>query len=157
MINIVLPNFFTADIIGFTRILWCSPLVFANVYLSSRYRRVTSAYSSNYQRKSSRIDFRRITFSNAHFESSDAHFELCDAQFVRYVLNDQSRYVWMWFAMIFADSSMNTRRSREDSSMNLDVNVCKNHRRVCFIRGEEFKRVGRTIFIEYRCFFLPIY
>ena len=38
--------------------------------------------------------------------------------------------------------------SREDSSMNLDVNVCKNQRRVCFIRGEEFQIVGTTIFIK---------
>ena len=27
-----------------------------------------------------------------------------------------SRYVWMWFAMIFADSSMNTRRSHDVES-----------------------------------------
>ena len=60
-------------------------------------------------------------------------------------------------AMIFADSSMNKRKSREDSSMNLNVNVRKNQRRVCFIRGEEFHRVGRTIFIKLKCFFLPIY
>ena len=39
-------------------------------------------------------------------------------------------------------------RSREDSLMNLDLNVCKNQRRVCFIRGEEFQHVGRTIFIK---------
>ena len=52
--------------------------------------------------------------------------------------------------MNFADSTMNTRRSREDNLMNLDVKVCKNQRRVCFIRGEEFQRVGRTIFIRYK-------
>ena len=46
------------------------------------------------------------------------------------------------------DNADVTRRSREDSSMNLDVNVCKNQRRVCIIHGEEFQRVGRTIFIK---------
>ena len=43
-----------------------------------------------------------------------------------------SRYVWIWFAMIFADSTSNTRRSRKNSSLNLDVNV------------------GRTIFIKWK-------
>ena len=72
------------------------------VDLSSRYRRVTSAYSSQYQRKSSRIDFRHISFSATHFE-------LCDDQFVRYVLNDQK----VRLNVIFDYNSMNTRRSRD--------------------------------------------
>ena len=38
--------------------------------------------------------------------------------------------------------------SCEDSLMNLDVNVCKNQRRVCFICGEELKCVGKTILLN---------
>ena len=53
-----------------------------------------------------------------------------------------------WFALIVWWICGGHATSREDSSMNLDVNVCKNQRRVCFIRGEELKRVGRTIFIK---------
>ena len=94
------------------------------------------------------------TISKNHRESTSDVFHLATlilsclmlSLYVTYKMI--SRYVWMWFAMIFADSSMNTRRSREDSSMNLNVNVCKNQRRVCLIRGEEFQRVGRTIFIK---------
>ena len=89
------------------------------------------------------------TISENHRESTSATLILSCAMLSLYVMFEMiSRYVWMWFAMIFADRSMNTRRSREDSSMNLDVNVGKKQRRFCFIRGEEFKRVGRTIFIK---------
>ena len=33
-----------------------------------------------------------------------------------------SRYVWMWFAMIIADSSMNMRRSRKGHAFYLYIN-----------------------------------
>ena len=53
-----------------------------------------------------------------------------------------SQSVWTWFAMIIADSSMITRMSRDDE------NVCKNQRWPPNIRGVEFQRVGRTLFIK---------
>ena len=119
------------DIIVFTAV-FCKRLHLD----SSTYLRVTSALSSNYQQLPSRIVFRHISFS-------DVHFELCDVEFLCYLLNDQSvrlnviRDDFRWY---FDDNANVTRRSRKECSIN--------QRRVCFIRGEEFQRVGRTIFIE---------
>ena len=136
-------KFFTADIIGFTRILWCPPLVLQRLHLeSSTYLRATVAWPPRIHR----------TISENHRESTSDVFHTATlilscamlSLYGKYKMI--TRYFWMWFAIIFADSSMNTQRSREDSSMNLDINVCKNQLRVCFIRGEEFPRVGRTIF-----------
>ena len=91
-------KFFTADI-------WCSPLLFANVYIvdSPTYRRV--AWPPRYHRLPSRITFRKI-----------------DRSFKTYYYNCMS--------------------------MNHDVNVCKEQQWAPNIRGEEFQRVGRTIFIN---------
>ena len=114
---------------------------------SSTYLRATVAWPSRIHR----------TISENHCESTSDVFHSATLILSCVMLSLYgtykmiSRYVWMWFAMIFADSSINTQRScGEDSSMNLDVNVCKNQRRVCFIRGEEFRRVGRTIFMKWK-------
>jgi hypothetical protein len=125
--NIVLPTRWNS-----------SPLVFAKftsrfIDLSSRYRRVTS-----------RITCRRTDW-------------LFTCRWIKNVCRWMN-YVWIWFAMVIADSLIDDNANvtrREGSSMNLDVNVRKNQRLVCNIHGEEFQRVGRTIFIKSKILLFP--
>ena len=100
----------------------------------SRYHHVTAAYSSNYQRKSLQIDFRRNLFSNIPFLAVQC--SVCMVHIKWSV--DMSECDLQWFALIVQWIREVKQQSRKDSLMNLDVNICKNQRRVCFIRREEF-------------------
>ena len=88
---------------------------------------------------------KRLHLDSWFIELSSRHHLIRTLQTEQSVHLNVIRDDFRWY---FDDSAVVTRRSREDSSMNLDVNVCKNQRWVCNIRGEEFQLVGRTIFIK---------
>ena len=140
MINIVLPAHWNYS----HWILCCSLLVFwmftsRSIDIPSRDRRVTSSLSSNYQRLPLQINFRHNSFSNIPFWFSNMPYMISQA-------------VWMWLAMVIADSFMimwiTCNGLTKVLLMNLDVNVCKNQHWVCNICSEEFQCAGRTIFIN---------
>ena len=92
----------------------------------------------------------------SHFGGSNNIFTDCIMDSSELYMNmAKSKMLFLiktWFAMVIADSSTIARWSRDGRAKVCrwiyGVNVCKNQRWAPNIRGVEFQRLGRTIFIK---------